>query len=93
MLTSPHTEDVREPAAAAAAGSDDRSLWSTLGYDALALIWGIDTSALSEARKQALAAATIELREQRPDALSSLQREILDAPTDRRIDRLVARML
>jgi hypothetical protein len=71
---------------------DDRSLWSTLGYDALAVIWGIDTDTLSEACKRRLATATIELRDRNPDALSSLQDEILGALSEQRLATLLRRI-
>jgi len=71
---------------------DDRTLWSTLGYDALAVIWGIDTHALPEHQKRTLATATIELRDRDPDALSSLQDEILGAPPEQRLATLLRRI-
>ena len=71
---------------------DDRTLWSTLGYDALAVIWGIDTDTLPEAHKRTLATATIELRDRSPDALSSLQDEILGVPPEQRLATLLGRI-
>lgn len=71
---------------------DDRALWSTLGYDALAVIWGIDTETLPDADKRTLTAATIELRDRSPDALSSLQDEILGVPPEQRVATLLRRI-
>ena len=71
---------------------DDRTLWSTLGYDALAVIWGIDTGTLPEPHKRTLTTATIELRDRSPDALSSLQDEILGVPPERRLVTLLGRI-
>jgi hypothetical protein len=82
---------VTEATVAAGVDCDDRSLWSTLGYDALGVIWGIDTDALTEAHKRTLTTATIELRDRSPDALSSLQDEILAVPPERRVETLLRR--
>lgn len=71
---------------------DDRSLWSTLGYDALGVIWGIETDALAERQKRTLTAATIELRDRRPDALGSLQDEILAVAPEQRVSILLRRL-
>jgi hypothetical protein len=71
---------------------DDRALWSTLGYDALDVIWGIDTDALPEAHKRTLTTGTIELRDRNPDALASLQDEILGVPPEQRLAALLRRI-
>lgn len=69
-----------------------RALWSSLGYDALAVIWGIDPNRLAERQKRALTTATIELRDRSPVALGSLQDEILGIRPEQRLPTLLRRL-
>lgn len=71
----------------------DDELWSTLGYDGLAVVWGIDPSGLGADRRRTLTTETIALRRRDPERLARLQDEILARPAADRIGALTARLL
>jgi len=72
--------------------TSDAEMWSTLGYEALSVIWGIPTDGLDDQHKQALTAATVELRSQDPETFDSLQREILEKRAGERLAALMAKL-